>query len=399
MTAAPGGFWLVTALYQAFTLSDGALRMLVLLHLGGQGRTPLALALVLLPYEVAGVAANLLGGWLGARFGLKATLIGGLLLQGVACAAMASSTTAPALAVMAAAQCLSGVAKDLAKTSAKSYVRMLAPADAEAGPLFRLVAWLTGAKNAVKGAGYFLGGALLAALGFTATNATFAGLLAAAAAAAWLRLPPVAGKAAASVASVVRQPAPVRWLALSRTFLFGARDVWFAVALPLFLVAVLGLSSTAVGGALAAWVVAYGFVQALTPALTGIRTSAQGARTAIAATALLAAIAGVVASPLLAAAPTAVATAGFLAFGVVFAVVSSLHSGLVVAIAGAEDVAERVGFYYAANSVGRLAGMLASGWLYGQAATPIAGMQACFAAAAVAALAAAATLVPVRAAR
>jgi predicted MFS family arabinose efflux permease len=396
MTAAPRGFWLVTALYQAFTLSDGALRMLVLLHLGGQGRAPLALALLLLPYELAGVVTNLLGGWLGARFGLKSTLLAGLLLQALACAMLATAPAGQTLAWFAMAQCLSGVAKDLAKTSAKSYVRKLAPADGSVGPLFRLVAWLTGGKNAVKGGGYFVGGALLAAVGFRATNAALAALLTVAATAAWLRLPAVAGKPATRLVAVVRQPVAVRWLAVSRTFLFGARDVWFAVALPLVLGTAMGLPPTAVGGALAAWVVVYGGVQAMTPTLTGARTTNHAVWLAAGATALLAVVAGALATPPAATAPAWVAAAGILAFGVLFAVVSSLHSGLVVAIAGADDVAERVGFYYAANSLGRLGGTLASGWLYGLAAQPAAGLQSCLATAAVAALVGALTLLPVR---
>ncbi|MFN7671456.1 MAG: MFS transporter [Planctomycetota bacterium] len=395
MTAAPPGFWLVTALYQAFTLSDGALRMLVLLHLGGEGKAPLALALLLLPYEAAGVVTNLLGGWLGARLGLKPTLLAGVALQALACALLAAEPAALAYAAFATAQVLSGVAKDLAKTSAKSYVRKLAPADTAEAPLFRLVGWLTGSKNAVKGAGYFVGGALLAGAGFAATNAALAALLAVAAAAAWLRLPSIPGKADARAASVVQQPAAVRWLALSRAFLFGARDVWFAVALPLFLGRVYGWPATAVGGALAAWIVVYGMVQAATPALVGVRTVAGAARLAIGAAALLAAVAGLIAAPAAATASPIVAASGFLAFGAVFAVVSSLHSGLVVAIAGADDVAERIGFYYAANSVGRLAGTLASGWLYGAATQPVDGMRACLVAAAIAAVVGGLALLPV----
>jgi predicted MFS family arabinose efflux permease len=396
MTATPRGFRLVTALYQAFTLSDGALRMLVLLHLGAQGRAPLALALLLLPYEAAGVVTNLLGGWLGARCGLKSTLIAGLSLQGVACALLAVEATPRSLALLALAQCLSGVAKDLAKTSAKSYVRRLAPAEHGAGPLFTLVAWMTGSKNAMKGAGYFLGGALLALAGFQATNACLAALLAMAALAAWSLLPTVPGSPTATMAAVVRQPAAVRWLAVSRTFLFGARDVWFAIALPLFLGPFLGLSPTAVGGMLALWIIVYGVVQALTPGLTGARTTARGVGFAAGAAVLLAVVAGAAATLVVTAAPTWVAATCFLLFGAVFAVVSSLHSGIVVAIAGAEDVAERIGFYYAANSVGRLVGTLASGWLYGMAATPIAGMQTCLVAAAGAALLGGVTLLPVR---
>jgi MFS family permease len=400
MTAAPRGFWLVAACYQAFTLSDGALRMLVLLHLGAEGQAPLALALVLLPYEAAGVFTNLLGGWLGARFGLRATLVAGLGAQAAACALLAWEPTVRTYALLALAQCVSGIAKDLAKTSSKSYVRRLAPADGAAAPLFRLVAWLTGSKNAVKGAGYFVGGALLATAGFAATNAAFAAMLALAAVAAALRLPKVRGNQDAKVAAVVRQPAAVRWLAVSRTFLFGARDVWFAVALPLFLATAAGLASTTVGACLAAWIVVYGAVQAAAPGLTGARDLSAGARlAAVAATLLALPLAGLVVAleaPAIAAEPLWALGAGLLLFGALFAVVSSLHSWLVVAIAGAEDTAERVGFYYAANSVGRLVGTVASGWLYGQAATPVAGLQTCLVAATVASLLGAATLLPTR---
>ncbi|MBM3961574.1 MAG: MFS transporter [Planctomycetes bacterium] len=400
MTAAPRGFWLVSACYQAFTLSDGALRMLVLLHLGAQGRAPLALALALLPYELAGVFTNLLGGWLGARFGLKPTLLAGLLAQAAACCLLAAEPTVRTYALLAVAQCLSGVAKDLTKTSAKSYVRRLAPADAGAAPLFRLVAWLTGSKNAVKGAGYFVGGALLAGVGFAATNVAIAALLGVAAVAAALRVPAIPSKPRTTVADVVRQPAAVRWLAVSRTFLFGARDVWFAVALPLFLATAAGLSSASVGACLAAWIVVYGLVQAATPRLTGARDLATGTRHAALTAALLAAPLGalVVAldEPAVVAAPLVPLGLGFVAFGALFAVVSSLHSWLVVAVAGAEDAAERVGFYYAANSLGRLAGTLASGWLYGLATTPVAGLQACLLVATGASLIGAATLLPLR---
>jgi hypothetical protein len=400
MTKAPRGYWLVAACYQAFTLSDGALRMLVLLHLGAAGRAPLALALILVPYEAAGVVTNLLGGWLGARFGLKAPLVIGLALQAIACAMLAADPAALTVAWLAASQCLSGVAKDLAKTSAKSFVRQLAPDDAAEGPLYRLVAWLTGSKNAVKGLGFFVGGALLALAGFRATNVALAALLAAAAALAALRLPPAPGRANARIGDVVQQPAAIRWLAVSRALLFGARDVWFAVALPLFLGARGGLPAAAVGAFLAAWVIAYGAVQASAPRLCPAVDVPTGARraaaVALASAGPLGALALAMPAAWFAAAPAAVLGVGLAGFGALFAIVSSLHSWLAVAIAGPGDAVERVGFYYAANSVGRLGGLLASGWIYGLATSPESGLQQCLLAAVGLTVVGAATLLPIR---
>jgi len=244
------GYLLVSACYQVFTLSDGALRMLVLLHLHAQGQTAWALALLLVPYELAGVLTNLLGGYLGARFGLKATLVLGLLLQAIACAMLAVDAALLTLGYVMATQVLSGVAKDLAKTSAKSYVRLLAPSRNDRG-LFRLVAALTGSKNAMKGLGFFVGGALLAAAGFGPTNVALAALLAIACALALAVLPRVPGRAGTPLRSLLAHDADVRWLSAARLFLFGSRDAWFAVALPLFLVHA-GWTSAGVGAFLAA---------------------------------------------------------------------------------------------------------------------------------------------------
>lgn len=400
MTGTPRGFLLVAACYQAFTLGDGALRMLVLLRLGLDGRAPLGLALALLPYEVAGVVTNLLGGWLGSRLGLKTTLVAGLALQALACGLLCAEPASLTLALVGASQLLSGVAKDLAKTSAKSYVRRLQPDDAAAGALYRPIAWMTGSKNAMKGLGYFAGGALLALAGFAATNAAIAVAMALAALLAAIRLPTIARNPKARLVAVVAQPAPVRWLALSRTCLFGARDAWFAVALPLYLAVAAGLGAATVGAILAAWVVLYGGVQAAAPRLLPARDLAAGFRRVRIVLAALAA-------PLFGgafalagagdAAPIAPVLAALGVFGGLFALASSLHSWLVVAIAGGADTAERVGFYYAANSIGRLAGTVASGWIYGAAATPAAGLQHCLFAAALAALAAAATAPRLRA--
>ena len=149
MTNRPDGlaaYIAVTAAYWAFMLTDGALRMLVLLHFNTLGFSPIQLAYLFVLYEIAGVITNLSAGWIAARFGLTSTLYAGLGLQVIALLALsmldpAWSIAASVVFVMAV-QGLSGVAKDLAKMSSKSAVKLLAPTE-DAG-LFRWVAILTG---------------------------------------------------------------------------------------------------------------------------------------------------------------------------------------------------------------------------------------------------------------
>jgi predicted MFS family arabinose efflux permease len=389
-------FLAVSACYQVFTLSDGALRMLVLLHLHEQGRTALALALVLLPYEVAGVFANLLGGVLSSRFGQRLVLVTGLALQGLSCAMLAVEAALLSVPLVMATQVMSGVAKDLAKTAAKSYTRALAVDDGSS--LFLLVAFMTGSKNAVKGLGFFVGGALLSTLGFRHTNTALAVLLVVAAILAARLLPEKGANRRAHGASILRQERSVQWLALARLFLFGSRDVWFAVALPLFLASVHSWSSAAIGAFLSAWVIGYGAVQAAAPRWLRTKVVAVGARQAVAWTALLLVPLGATAWLLaMATSSVAVVAVGVCAYGVVFAVCSSLHSWLVVALANRDDVAERVGFYYAANSVGRVVGTLASGWLFDLADGGTSGLGLCMSASAVMVLLAASASLPMAA--
>src|SRR4051812_22599113 len=159
----------VTAAYWAFTLTDGALRMVVLLHFNQIGYTPVQLAFLFLLYEFFGIVTNLLGGWLAARTGLRLTLVLGLALQVVALALLAllngEWSMALSVAYVMGCQAVSGIAKDLTKMSAKSAVKVLVPQGDGSG-LFKWVAVLTGSKNALKGAGFFVGGFLLSALGF-----------------------------------------------------------------------------------------------------------------------------------------------------------------------------------------------------------------------------------------
>ncbi|MBP8300027.1 MAG: MFS transporter [Planctomycetes bacterium] len=376
-----------------FMLSDGALRMLVLLHLHENGQTPFALALLLLPYEAAGVVTNLLGGWLGGRFGQKPVLLTGLALQGLACLLLSVDGAWLTLPYVMGTQVLSGIAKDLAKTAAKSYVRVLAPT-AASGTLFRVIAGMTGSKNAMKGLGFFAGGALLASAGFRGTNVALAVLLLVILVLAARTLPGTAPRARAALSAVLLHAAPIHWLAVARLFLFGSRDVWFAVALPLFLASSWGLGSAAVGGFLAVWVMGYGVVQAMAPKLVRAHDLRRGTYLAFATTLTLLAPLAITGLALQGSQPNGWVLAGLLLYGGVFAVTSSLHSWLVVAMAGAESTAERVGFYYAANALGRLAGTLASGWLFGSYASASDGLLATVLAAGGAVVIAALALLP-----
>jgi len=361
---------LVTAGYWVFTLTDGALRMLVLLHFNELGYSAVSIAFLFLAYEFMGILTNLLGGWVGARRGLNRTLVGGLGLQIVALAALtleqASWEKWAAVLFVMVAQALSGVAKDLTKMSSKSAVKTVAGSGD--GALFRLVAILTGSKNALKGVGFFLGGALLAWLGYdnalwamaAALGITVVGLL------VFLNEDIGKSKKKPPLRSVLSKSSSINRLSAARFFLFGSRDIWFVVALPVFLADGFGWSHQGVGGFLAAWVIGYGIVQSAAPKLLSrkgrrideVRATHQWA---VALAVVSALIALAVAFDI---AKTAAIVGGLIVFGVVFAMNSSLHSYLVLAYSDDEDVALDVGFYYSANAAGRFVGTLLSGLLY-----------------------------------
>lgn len=363
---------IVTAAYWGFTLSDGALRMLVLLHFYRLGYSPFTLAFLFLLYEAAGIGANLIGGWLATRHGIRRMLAVGLATQilGFGLLSALSPSWGAALSVVwvVVAQGICGVAKDLTKTASKSAIKLTAPDGAST--LFRWVAWFTGSKNAMKGAGFFLGGLLLEGIGFRGALWAMAAVLACVLAGVLLSLPPLMGKARASKSAkeLFAKNAGVNLLAGARIALFGARDVWFVVGLPVFLYAE-GWSFTMVGGFLALWTIGYGLVQGITPALVrrsddGLSAEVPAARLWALALALVpATLCGLLAADL--ARPDLIVVLGLAVFGLAFAVNSSLHSYLILAYAGSAKAAEDVGFYYAANAAGRFAGTLLSGLLYG----------------------------------
>ncbi|MBK0400435.1 organoarsenical effux MFS transporter ArsJ [Limibaculum sp. M0105] len=373
----------VTAAYWTFMLTDGALRMLVLLHFHTLGFTPVQLAYLFVLYELAGMVTNLSAGWIAARFGLTATLYAGLGLQVVALLALSQLDPGWAVGVSVAfvmtVQGASGVAKDLAKMSSKSAVKLLAPS--EGGALFRWVAVLTGSKNAVKGAGFLLGAALLATAGFVWAVLAMAAVLAAILVAVLIAMPPglPRGRKGAKFAEVFSRSANVNWLSAARVFLFGARDVWFVVGIPIYFYAVLSDGTEAgnrsaffmIGTFMAGWIILYGAVQAAAPKVLRAETrpEAELIRAARSWAVLLFLVpATLTAAALLASSPqpwlTAALIAGLLVFGAIFAINSSLHSYLILAFSKSERVTMDVGFYYMANAAGRLMGTVLSGLTY-----------------------------------
>ena len=368
LPAAVRQYLVVTANYWAFTLTDGALRMLVVLHFHSLGYAPLEIAALFLFYEIFGVVTNLIGGWLGARIGLNRTMNLGLALQVVALLMLTLPASALSVPWVMAAQALSGIAKDLNKMSAKSAIKLLVP-DQQQGTLYKWVAILTGSKNALKGVGFFLGGALLVLFGFAGAVLAMAIALAA----VWLislrLLKQDLGRASAKpkFRDLLSKSRAINLLSAARLFLFGARDVWFVIALPVYLSSALGWDFWLVGGFMASWVIGYGLVQSIAPQLTG-RQQVPGGRSAAGWALLLAMLPAAIAvgMHLTPQNASAVLIGGLLLFGVIFAINSSLHSYLIVSYAKGDGVSLDVGFYYMSNAMGRLIGTLLSGWVYQQ---------------------------------
>lgn len=368
-------YLIVTGNYWAFTLTDGALRMLVVLHFHGLGFSPIEIAMLFLFYEIFGVVTNLVGGWLGASIGLNRTMNIGLAMQVIALSMLLVPSEWLTVIWVMAAQALSGIAKDLNKMSAKSAIKTLLPSGAE-GKLYQWVAILTGSKNALKGVGFFLGGALLTVFGFQ----TAILLMAVALLLVWtfsvFTLKSQLGKASAKpkFTEIFSKSSTINYLSAARLFLFAARDVWFVVALPVFLASQFGWDHWYVGGFLALWVIAYGAVQSFAPYFTGKKQGkVPDGKSAFIWASMLAVIPCIIAVALAADWHSQIMLiGGLLVFGGLFAVNSSMHSYLIVSYADKDGVSLDVGFYYMANAMGRLIGTLLSGWVFQQY-----GLEAC----------------------
>jgi len=370
---------LITGAYWGFTITDGALRMLVVLHFYKLGYDSISIAFLFLFYEFFGIVTNLFGGWIAARSGVKVTLYGGLALQIFALLMLALLnprwSELVSVAYVMAAQALSGIAKDLTKMSAKSAIKVIVPDGAD-GALFKWVARLTGSKNALKGVGFFVGGALLAAFGFAGALVGMAGALVLVLLATVASLSGDLGRSKKKVkfTSILSKSSEINWLSAARLFLFAARDVWFVVGLPVFL-SQLGWSFYSVGAFLALWVIGYGFIQAGVPEILrtfGSGDTVDGAAARLWAFVLLVVPIGLAAALKLGLNPGATLIVGLAVFAVIFAVNSAVHSYLVLAYTDEDSVALNVGFYYMANACGRLLGTLLSGIVF-----QFAGFQGC----------------------
>jgi predicted MFS family arabinose efflux permease len=361
-------YLVVTGGYWAFTITDGAIRMLVVLYFHLLGYSPFEVAMLFLFYEFFGIVTNLVGGWLGARIGLNLTMHIGMGVQVIALSMLTVPDAWLSVPYVMAAQALSGIAKDLNKMSAKASVKMLA-GDGGESKLFRWVAALTGSKNALKGAGFFVGAALLEWIGFRGALAILAGMLLVVLVVTALLLPHGVGKMKSKpkFTQVFSNTPAINWLSAARLFLFGSRDVWFVVGLPVFLYSVLGWSFMEVGGFIALWVIGYGMVQASAPRL--IRRSHHGRGPGGGTARLWAFVLAVFPAAMALALqygldPTLVIVTGLVLFGVVFAINSAVHSYLILAYSDFDKVSMNVGFYYMANAGGRLAGTVLSGLVY-----------------------------------
>ncbi|TPH13430.1 organoarsenical effux MFS transporter ArsJ [Litorilituus lipolyticus] len=361
-------YLIVTGNYWAFTLTDGALRMLVVLYFHQLGYSPLSIAMLFLFYEFFGVVTNLIGGWLGARLGLNRTMNIGLGIQIVALIMLAMPSEWLSVMYVMLAQALSGIAKDLNKMSAKSAIKSLV-AQGEEGTLFKWVAMLTGSKNTLKGIGFFLGGILLTTVGFKGAMLLMASVLLM----VWLyslyALQGELGRAKnkPKFTDIFSKSAAINTLSAARLFLFAARDVWFVVALPVFLSQAFNWDHWWVGGFLASWVIGYGIVQTIAPKILKSEKKEITARMAVYWAFAIVFIPIIIALAIYSSwYPLHILIFGLLAFGFLFAINSSLHSYLIVSLASADGVSLDVGFYYMANAMGRLLGTVLSGWIFQQ---------------------------------
>mmetsp|Transcript_19551 Transcript_19551/g.36959 ORF Transcript_19551/g.36959 Transcript_19551/m.36959 type:complete len:565 (-) Transcript_19551:82-1776(-) len=435
-------FVIISISYLLYTITDGAIRMIVLLHAYNKNFSALQVAFMFTLYELAGVFTNLAAGLMGARWGIRFTLICGLMLQlfsyGLLFGWQDDWSTTSAIIYVTVAQMFAGIAKDLTKLGGKTVTKLVTPEEKET-QLFKLVSLLTGWKNSLKGVGYFLGSALLQ-VSYELALVFMMGLVVVALPFAILGLDKSLGTAKSSNArwhDVFRtKNASLNVLSLARLFLFASRDFWFEVPLPFFLRSPsceglgvdpcsldadcttnavcdavegvcqnlnkgggcggLAFPRAAVGAFLGGYIILYGQVQSWTPQLvTGpLKQTPPNKLTEVFwgfINCLPTLLAGIVLQ-WTSVMDDETASTGFLvaviiSFAIIFAINSSIHSFLVVNYASADKVAVSVGFYYMSNAVGRLLGTLGSGLLYtyvGESVNDVsgndavAGLAACF---------------------
>ena len=365
-------FALVTLAYWFFMLTDGALRMLVLLHFHTLGFSPLQLAYLFLLYEFFGMITNLTAGWVAKKIGLNITLYTGIILQILSLVILTQldqswNITISVIFVMAT-QGLSGIAKDLTKMSSKSSVKLLAPD--KKGKLFKWVSFMTGSKNAVKGFGFLIGALLLSFVGFENSLFFMASVLSIILLIILVCLKNDFSKIKKNTkfSEVFSKNKNINYLSLGRVFLFGARDTWLVVGLPIFLYSTLSDGTVEenrkaffiIGTFMASWTIFYGFVQTITPKITKSNVLENKIKFWANSLILMPLILSVSSYYLEDFIFTFTILLLFV-FGFVFAVNSSLHSFLILQYTDKERVSLDVGFYYMSNAFGRLTGTLLSG--------------------------------------
>jgi predicted MFS family arabinose efflux permease len=362
-------YLVITGNYWAFTLTDGALRMLVVLYFHQLGYDALQVAFLFLFYEFFGVVTNLLGGWLGARLGLNRTMNIGLFIQVIALLMLTLPNESLTIVWVMLAQAFSGIAKDLNKMSAKSAIKLFVKEENQ-GQLYKWVAILTGSKNTLKGIGFFLGGVLLTLVGFQSAMLLMAISLMIVFIGSLLLLKQDLGRVKRKIRfkELFSKSPAINRLSAARLFLFASRDVWFVVALPVYFSETYGWNAWSIGALIASWVIVYGGIQSIAPYVTGNRSKQKhankvpsGKHAALWALALTFTPLLVLMS--LTVSPWLVILCLFI-FGGLFAINSSLHSYLIVSYAQQDGVSLDIGFYYMANAMGRLIGTLLSGWVF-----------------------------------
>jgi len=376
-------------------------------------------------YELAGVVTNLAAGFLGAKWGIRFTLICGLTLQlvsyGLLFGWQDDWSQTQAIIYVTVAQMFAGIAKDLTKLGGKTVTKLVTPEDKDT-QLFKLVSLLTGWKNSLKGVGYFLGSALLQ-VQYELALAVMLGLV-------LLAMPWAAFGLSAELGTAKKQNATLssvfktdnrnlNILSLARLFLFASRDFWFEVPLPFFLRSPactglgedfpcefddmcpnasvcsvegfcenintgggcggLALDRVIVGAFLGGYIILYGQVQSWTPQLvTGPLHQTPPNKSTEVFWGMINSLPTLVAAGILQFGPwfdeasgerdiqemTIIMVVIIVTFAIIFAINSSIHSYLVVAYASLDKIAVSVGFYYMSNAVGRLFGTIGSGLLY-----------------------------------
>lgn len=361
-------FFAITIPYLIFSVTDGATRMLVILHFHSLGFSPAQIAALFLFYEIAGIFTNFLGGWIGSHLGLNITFLSGLSLQLVAMFMMTVSDSQLSVLYVMSAQGLAGISKDLVKISSKSSLKVIAPKGDDT-TLFKWVSLLTGSKNSFKGIGYLLGGIMMSQLGIQHAMIAMMFVLSIATVVTFYYIPRDIGKTKTKVKfkSLFSKSPEINVLSGARFFLFGSRDIWFVVGLPVFLTEVLSWKYEFVGIFLGSWIIGYGIAQTLVPKFFDGKTlsTSMGTKSvSLWAAGLMSFPLGIVLA-FTAGVPQGYAlVGGLLAYGIFFAVNSIIHSYLVLFYSDKEKAASDVGFYYMANSAGRLVGSLLSGWVY-----------------------------------